>query len=187
MSTLTAQILVGKNPVIEEDFCPSHALFLFEDSVPKENNFLKWMLLPTGLVGPRQQSTHQRIIWGSTSHSAMEDALLMIGLYVERIPALMELASRFFDPSLSILNVNATLTRGQTRQLDRLVRESQHDSHIAVSIFANSPLHDYASLLKQYRISMEVCAWRYAKVAPGPKFQMDFTNDQPFWPPDRRN
>ncbi len=73
MATFTAQILVGSPHPNHGGINPTHSLFLSENSRPA------WILVdPYPDSGPR----NSRIVWIPTLENMLEDALLMIAVYV---------------------------------------------------------------------------------------------------------
>ena len=76
MATFTAQILIGaKHPYDSGMMNSSHSLFLSENSRPA------WILSTTDIFNENKQ-TQPRITWIPTLENMLEDALVMIGLYV---------------------------------------------------------------------------------------------------------
>jgi len=90
MATFTAQILIGQKHSYDGGILNmTHSLYLSENDRPA------WLLTPTDIFS-EDDERQPNIIWIPTLENMLEDALVMIGLYVFKDKHLFSLANQFF-------------------------------------------------------------------------------------------
>lgn len=88
MATLTAQILVGSPHPNHDGLNPSHYLFLSENDRPA------WVLVHQNIF-EEQKTDVGKITWIPTVENMLEDALLMVAIYIQKNHEIIEMAKSF--------------------------------------------------------------------------------------------
>jgi len=158
MSTFTAQILVGQKHSNDSGIINiSHTLFLSENSRPA------WILLPTDFFGKQEQSEPQ-ITWIPTIENMLEDALLMIGLYVLKDEKLLKFAEKYFvNPRKNFTELYQDITQENLLELYKQTRLIESGHKITLSVFQGSSILNQLQVLKNYKNDIEVCQSVYSK------------------------
>jgi hypothetical protein len=166
MTTITAQILVGKIPGLREQFRPSHALYFIEGDAEEDD--LAWIRLPTGLVEIPASRRNHKLVWKTSKATIVDDGLLMAGLCVEQHSELVTCARSYsLDLSAPEVDLNTALQPDQLRELHELNRKVEHETHLKLTTFYDCGWMDESGRLKDYHLEMEFCSWCYVKLAPG--------------------
>jgi hypothetical protein len=112
MSTFTAQILVGQKHAYDSGIINiSHSLFLSENSRPA------WILSPTDIF-KHQEEPQSRITWIPTIENMLEDALVMIGLYVLKDEKLLSMAKNHFtNPRKDFIELYTDINQEDLQEL----------------------------------------------------------------------
>lgn len=162
MGTLTAQILVGTSRPNHGGIAPSHYVFLYENSKPA------WILTPqnvfTDLRPQKASQGDRRITWIPTVEHMLEDALLMVALYVQRDEKVRSLAAvrirGFEEDRIELYNA----TEPEDRQvLYQACRSIRFEPKIVLSVFDGSTIRRQVPVLKHYDIDSEVCISSYVR------------------------
>lgn len=159
MATFTSQIIVGRKHMYDGGINNiSHVLLLSENSVPA------WVLKEVSIYDDEQESCGNNIIWLPTVEHMLEDALLMIGLYVLKNEELLDLAKRYFRkfPSKKIALYD-DIESQHLQELYRETREIVSDHKIMLSVFHGSSISRQLPVLKHYENDIEVCTFTYKK------------------------
>lgn len=153
MATFTAQILVGqKHPYDGGITNLSHTLYLSENSRPA------WIL--SVING----ETSQKITWIPTIEHMLEDALVMIGLYVLKDPELLSTAMRAFkDPNSEWIELYDDISPEDREALYKQARKINSTHKICLSIYQGSTLSNQLNDLAHYQNDIEVCQSIYKK------------------------
>jgi hypothetical protein len=159
MGTFTAQILVGqKHPYEGGILNISHMLYLSENDRPA------WVLTPVNVFNEKEVIQSKRITWIPTLEHMLEDALLMIGLYVVKDNGLLNLFNQYsLDPNKDFIELYQDV---KPENLQKLYKEAKHiiSSHkITLSVFQGSSIINQLSVLKEYQNDIEVCQSIYTK------------------------
>ncbi len=158
MGSITAQIIVGSSHPYHGGIDPTYYVFLFENSRPL------WILVPQNIFrepvrGPR------KIVWIPTVENMLEDALLMIAIHVCKNKELIRLAKSF---SASIkanrLELYSDLKDLHREQLYQKCREISDFPKTIVSVFKGSTIEKQLSVLKHYKMDVEVCISIYSRL-----------------------
>ena len=159
MGTFTAQILVGQKHSYEGGILNiSHMLYLSENDRPA------WVLTPVNVLNEKEVIQSKRITWIPTLEHILEDALLMIGLYVVKDNGLLNMFNQYFlDPNKDFIELYQDV---KPENLQKLYYEAKHiiSSHkITLSVFKGSSIINQLSILKKYQNDIEVCQSIYTK------------------------
>jgi hypothetical protein len=158
MSVFTAQILIGSAHPYDSGISDiSHSLFLSESDRPA------WILSPTDPFCEHKQ-TSSTITWIPTLENTLEDALVMIGLYVLKDQKLCDLASHFLNhPNKDFIELYNDISPEGLRELYKQTRLIEGNHKIMLSVFHSSTILKQLSVLKQYQNAIEVCRSIYTK------------------------
>lgn len=158
MSTFTAQILVGTKHSYDGGIINvSHILYLSENSRPA------WVLSPTDVFNENGH-TQKRITWIPTLENMLEDALVMIGLYVLKDEKLVSLANDYFDnPKQDFLELHQDIQPEGLQELYNHTRLIKSNHKMILSVFQGSTLLRQLSVLEQFQNDIEVCKSIFTK------------------------
>lgn len=158
MATFTCQILVGqKHPYDSGIINVSHTLFLSENSVPA------WTLKTTDLHDDRGVSS-SKVTWIPTLEHMLEDALVMMGLYVLKDEVLLALADEYFQkPAQNHVELYSALTSEQRQELYQYTRKIESSHKIILTVFEGSSIFKHLPVLASYQNDIEVCTSVYKK------------------------
>ncbi|MBM7620030.1 hypothetical protein JOC95_001882 [Bacillus tianshenii] len=158
MATFTCQVLVGqKNSYDGGIINVSHTLFLSENSIPA------WTLKTTGLYGDSGESP-SKVTWIPTLEHMLEDALVMIGLFVLKDEGLLKLANKFFlKPEQNYAEFYSDLTTEQRQELYQHTRKIESSHKIILTVFEGSSISKHLPALETYQNDIEVCTSVYRK------------------------
>lgn len=159
MSKLTAQILVGTNSSQTHEFWPTHALYLLEGQL------VEWVLVPFSLDSSRTISPISTIVWLPSEDSVFEDALLMVGLYVEHLQLLTGVTETFCPEHP--IDLKTDLKPEQLKALRQINRNCEHPTHVKLTVFSETAFWEQYPIVKQYHWDLEMCYWWHVKMAPG--------------------
>ena len=90
MASLTAQMLIVKSHPYHGGINPTHYLFLSENSRPA------WILVPQNFIY-KDVVLETKITWIPTLDSILEDAFLMIALYVIKDKQIVNMAKKYLS------------------------------------------------------------------------------------------
>ncbi len=152
MGSANAFIMVGKSD--PDGLYPTHCLFLYENDKPA------WVLTPV------LSKEYSKIIWIPTVEHMLEDALLMIGIYVLKDENLVSLAKKFFR------NINRDriwlyddIEKENLQRLREVCKEiiPKYNVKIIIAITLGSTILRQIGVLKDYKIECEVCITRFRR------------------------
>jgi len=151
MATLTAQILVGKSHPYDGGIIPSHRLYLFENSRPA------WMLLPEN-IWKLSKPKLGKITWIPTVKNMLEDAMLMIALYVIRDEEIVTLAKDYVHSTKQDwVELYQDIDSEHLEKLYEKCRSLSFNKKIIVSVFGGSTVRNQLSILEKYSVEKEIC------------------------------
>jgi len=158
MGTFTSQILVGKKHSYDGGIINiTHTLYL------SENSRSAWMLTKTDLFDEKINQ-NQRIIWIPTYKNMLEDALVMIGLYVLKDDELLSLANQYFSNyKKNYVELYEDIKQEHLQKLYDRARNIESSHKILISVFKGSSIWDQLPVLKHYQNDIEVCRSVYKK------------------------
>jgi hypothetical protein len=158
MSTFTCQILVGQKHSYDGGIINiSHTLFLSENSRPA------WVLSPTNMFNDAKNPQPPKT-WIPTIENMLEDALVMIGLYILKDDQLITLANQnFCDINKDFIECYDDIQSADIQELYKHARKIQSSHKIVISVFQGSSILKQLPILKQYQNDIEVCKSIYTK------------------------
>ena len=136
MATFTAQILIGHDDPYHEGIIPYSYMFLSENSRPA------WIL--RSFPDCANAIPFPEIVWIPTLGNIVEDAMLMIGIYIVKDNVLIDQANNFLGGNTSILNMNRVdtvrdhFTASQRQQLYQICKNQVKYPKIIYSILEKS-------------------------------------------------
>ncbi|MCA1031177.1 hypothetical protein LCL95_09095 [Bacillus timonensis] len=152
MATFTAQILVGsKHPYDSGIATISHTLYLSENSRPA------WILTGTDIHGSQKQPD-KKMTWIPTLKNMLEDALVMIGLYVLKDEKLLAIANAHFkNPNSDFIELYRDIDSESLQELYKQARSIESKHKIMVTVYQGSTILNQLSVLEKYHNDVEVC------------------------------
>lgn len=151
MASITAQILIGHTDQLNGGMLPTHCLLLSEGSKPV------WILKNLDIMEDHHSSL-TTIRWVPTEENLLEDALLMIYIYVLKAEEILKKARLCFpDLSTALINLNSDIEVSKLQELRLTCKELRYDYKIAISCFNGSSLEKSLSILKSHSMDAEVC------------------------------
>jgi len=181
MGTYTAQILVGHSHPYHGGIKPSHILFL------SENGRSAWCLYPI-LESPQESSKFfENRVWICDPYTLLEDAMLMIGLFIRKNNELIKLAENFNKELLNTqhLEIFSVLSEKQRMSLYQKSKEiSWTYLKVSISVFEGSSLRNISKLKEYNDLEFEVCVSFYLRDynSFSNTFKIrDKTKDDSFW------
>lgn len=158
MGTFTSKILVGQKHSYDGGIINiSHTLYL------SENSRSAWILTPAAEFNENKQS-QQRIVWIPTIENMLEDALVMIGLYVLKDEKLVSLAEQYFQyPNKNVIELYDDIKPEELEELYKQARAIESSHKIILSVFQGSSILKHLPALKNYQNDIEVCKSIFTK------------------------
>lgn len=156
MSSITAQITVGSAHPNHGGICPTHILYLHENSKPV------WELMEHPRMHSKYGKPHSVRWIPSSVKSILEDALLMIGIYVFKDEPLISMFENAFPDRKGIVNIclagDAALEKMRIQ-----CRKIEYDYKLFISIFEGSTIRNNLKVLEQYSMDLEVMMPVYSR------------------------
>lgn len=158
MGTFTSQILIGQKHSYDGGIINiSHTLYLSENDRPA------WILTPTDPFHANKE-TQLKVTWIPTLENMLEDALVMIGLYVLKDKELIALANQYFqDPNQDFIELYDDIKPEDLQKLYERARTIESSHKVILSVFQGSSILNQLSVLKNYQNDIEVCKSIYTK------------------------
>ncbi len=156
MSTITAQILVGKEHQNHGGIIPSHVLYLTENSRPT------WILLPHDIFSGLKGTKINKVVWIPTVDKMLEDALLMIGLIVLKDEQLLKIAEEIFHDAYYTIDKPLMLYNYDLDSLYERCRAIKTDCKLVITVLDGSTIKSQLKILEKYNnFYTEVCITSY--------------------------
>lgn len=150
MGSYTAQLLYGKTDSFHGGIIPTHSLMLWENSVPR------WTLSQI-----TKDTKRDSIVWVPALERMVEDAMLMLGLFVARDETLISYARQVIPAHVSLneLELYRDTTQPVRESLYTVCRRIQFSGYLVASVLEGSHLLLPGQLepLRKYRINGEIC------------------------------
>lgn len=151
MGTMTAQFLIGSGYPHHGGIIPTHYLFLSENSRPA------LVLLSQNIYDNTENTPEDKIIWIPSLENMLEDALLMIALYVIRDEQLLKLARKYIkffgDNRIEVYQDIFDEGREKFYHACRLLGRQ---FKIVLSVYEGSSLLTQLQKLTNYQMEVEV-------------------------------
>ncbi len=150
MGTVTAMIHVGRTHQNHLGILPADWLYLHENSRPS------WHLQPLSIMGRNRQ--HIDITWVPTLKHMLDDAMLMIAIFILKDEAIIKKAKQCFKKDdLSFIELNRDINKQDLYQLRRKCRALRNRYKIVVTLLGKSSLSRHCPVLEKYKMDVEVC------------------------------
>ncbi|MCD8500426.1 MAG: hypothetical protein LRY71_00475 [Bacillaceae bacterium] len=142
MGTITAQLLVGTAHPYEGGICGiTHTLQLSEGSRPA------WILTTT------KGAKKTKITWIPTIEYMLEDALLMIGLYVWKDETLCQMKQQYFqNEQQNDVWLYDVIEPNHLERMRARCREIVSTSKIVISVFEGSTIKTQLQAIQAYEV-----------------------------------
>ncbi len=163
MGSVNAFIMVGKPDFLHNGIYPTHCLMLYENDKPA------WILTPILEFPEEKVEDYKRIVWIPTVECMLEDALLMIGIYVLKDKELRTLADKFFNGKKNRIWLYDDIDKEDLKKLREVCKKmlSKYNLKIIVAITLDSTILHQIDVLKDYKIECEVCTVRFGRWRKG--------------------
>ncbi|RLI75424.1 hypothetical protein DRP04_13490 [Archaeoglobales archaeon] len=161
MGSANAFIMVGRPDPLHNGIYPTHCLILHENDKPW------WVLTPIFRFPDECKPENCKIIvWIPTVEHMLEDALLMIGIYVLKDKELVSLAMRFFkNKEENRIWLYNDIDRKNLKKLREVCKRilPRYNVKIVVAITLDSTILRQVEVLKEYEVECEVCIARFRR------------------------
>lgn len=153
MGTFTAQLLVGNaHPYEGGIYGITHTLQLSENGRPA------WVL------NSKNDATKNTITWIPTLEHMLEDALLMIGLYVWKDEALCNMKEQYFtNQQKNDIELYEDIDPKHLAEMHARCRDISSRTKIVMSVFEGSTIQTQLPVIYAYDHDFEVCLSVYQK------------------------
>jgi len=155
MSSITAQILVGTPDQFHDGINPTHYLFLSENDRPT------WLLLEENIYFNKKPSNIKPIVWIPTLENMLEDAFLMISIYILKDQEILnELRNIFHGNTPEQIEIYSHLDEIDLKMLYKKNREflKKHiNLKMVITILKGSHIFNRLNALDKYEVDAEVC------------------------------
>lgn len=143
MASYTAQILMGNGGGYDsKGIIPIDTLFLSENSSPA------WIL----------QQKLRKIKWIPTLDNMLEDGLLMLAIFAQKDPEIVELSKEYFhNKDICRAELSNDISEDHLHALYLKSRSIVWNCKLMISVFDNSQIRSQLSVLKNYPMDLEVC------------------------------
>ena len=154
---LTAQILVGQSHPHQDGICPTHNLYL------SENHRAAWTLVNQNLF-PQEENQFSTVTWIPTIENMLEDALLMIAIYIVKDPEVVAMAQSFSDQiHAERMELYDSFTTEQLDQLYQKCRALSEFPKVVITAFRGSTIESHLIVVKDYKMDVEACKPCYSR------------------------
>lgn len=163
MGSANAFIMVGKSDLFHWGINPTHCLILHENDAPW------WTLTPIFVMqSDREQRKNEDIvIWIPTIDHMLEDALLMVGIYVLKDKELVALAKEYFkNEEPNRIHLYGDIEPEKLQELRKVCKKafSRHKIGMIVAVTSESTILKQIKVLKNYKAEFEVCTPKLSRV-----------------------
>ncbi|MEX0569385.1 MAG: hypothetical protein Q6363_009585 [Candidatus Njordarchaeota archaeon] len=170
MGTITSTMLIGGTHPYHGGIIPTHIIFFWENDCPS----LTLIRLregpipgPFGIVDRSISVGNRKVSWVPGSWDDMlEDALLMVGIYVLEIPELVSRAEKIFKDMTRIGLSDTTEKEKEIRELRKILKKhiGKYDIKIVLSVMLDSTILRQIPKLIGYKVAFEVCITRFQRL-----------------------
>jgi len=161
MSTVTAQILVGRAHQNHGGIEPTHYLFLTENSKPA------WFVFSADVFFKENHKTN-KITWIPTTDNKLEDALLMIAIHILKDKEICKLSKKYFrNKSAERVEVYEDIDKKDRHKLYEKCRAIKNIFKIVLTALESSSILYQIKILENYKMDVEVCTPQYTRSYSG--------------------
>ncbi len=158
MATFTAHILVGSAHPNHGGISPTHHLYLSENSRPA------WLLIADNLVDRMSDTPSETITWIPTLENTLEDALLMIALYVVKDSSVRDVARDLLGTKdANSVTLHEDIDEQQLHQLYERSRAADIPAKLVLTVMHGSAVMRQLKVLEKYTMEVEVCVPYYTR------------------------
>lgn len=145
MATFTGQIIVGQGHPYHSGIQPDYILWLSENSRPA------WLLQPF------ENNKKSKVVWIPTVENMLEDALLMIAIYIEKNSDVLAVWNHLGLAEEERIELYEKTSDEQRRQLYALCRTIRYSRKLIFTILKQSTIMPQIAVLKNYSCELELC------------------------------
>lgn len=159
MGTMTAQMIIGSAHPYDGGIIPDYYMYL------SENGVARWTIMEDNIKSELLTSKHQPLAqWIPTIEYMLEDAFLMIGIYVIKDQELVQMVQQFYKGKVPR---NASLYEDIPPKALELMRKRARTMgfpcKLTISVFNGSSLMQQIQVLENYSMDVEVCVPVYLR------------------------
>jgi len=157
MGAITVQILIEETHSDYKGIKPTHYLFLSEEGISSLT------LVSENLY--TNEATFTKKVWNPTLENTLEDAFLMIALYVLKDEEITNYARDWFkDSSKNNISMYNDIDKENRLKLYELSRNIYSSLKIVVTIMDGSSILNQLKIIEDYQMEIEVCTTSYSKL-----------------------
>ncbi len=157
MGTITCIIFVGREHPFHGGIQPTHYLVFYENDVPG------WVLMEYSI----DKGTGRYIGWNCIVEHPLEEALLMIAIYVMKNDEIINLVKQVAKRevlSSNLVNPYEDIGKENLEKIfDRLRKIEINDLKLVITILQDSYLLNKIDTIKDYKVHAEICLPKYIK------------------------
>lgn len=153
---MTAQILIGRPHPNDDGINTTHCIYLSENS--RAALLLYNHDLQYGSRGGKP------IVWTPSLDNIIEDAILMIAVHVIQDEEIIQILESFGVANTKKLETYKDLLEEQRNALYQKCRDKMEIPKLIISVFYSSSLRMNLSVLKLYKMDIEVCRPIYTQL-----------------------
>ncbi len=151
-------MLVGRSHPNSGGINSTHYLFF------SENDRSAWILVPENVFEWGPERSTERIVWIPTIENALEDALLMVAIYVLEDQGIRELAGDRLPRRSNHLEVYEAFSRPLLEELYSKSRALTADYKTVLTLLNGSAIRQQLPVLEHYKMEVEVCVAAYSRL-----------------------
>jgi len=143
--------------LFRENDCPILTLIQLRESVPET----------FGIVVEGVSTLERLATWVPRSWDDMlEDALLMVGIYVLGIPELVFHAEKIFRDITNVRISDLTESEREVEEMRKILKEHirEYDIKIVLTVMLDSTILKQIPKLREYNVAFEVCVSRFRRL-----------------------
>jgi hypothetical protein len=151
MGSFTAQMLIGKPHPYHGGINPTHYLFLSENSRPA------WILIPQNIFDTDGKND-RKITWIPTLDSMLEDAFLMIALYVLKHKTIVNMAKKYISNNQKDwAELYDDITIDDRFHMYEKCQNIKSDIRIILTVLEESSIKRHLKKIDNYHFDITVC------------------------------
>jgi hypothetical protein len=155
MASITAQILIGVPDQYHDGINPTHYLFLSENDRPA------WLLREENIFSLEKKIDRKTIVWIPTLENMLEDALLMISIYILKDETILKKVRTIFNNKIPYrVEAYADFKKGELAKLydkNKNILEKYGNVKIVITILKGSHIYNRLKALENYKLMVEIC------------------------------
>lgn len=158
MATITAKMMIGRAHPYDGGIILEYYLFL------SENGIAGWTLVEENLYGKKEIDKDQRIAqWIPTIEHMLEDAMLMVGLYVLKDTELTAVMERYFNKVPRTAELYTDIPSEELGVMRSHMKMLEQQYKVSLTVYEGSTLMGQLSILEKYPMDIEVCVPIYLR------------------------